>query len=122
MARALPHFYDVTARAADVHVRSLRAAVLLDARIIVSRPSLTSQEEHSVWNSLFKGRMMRPENATTGQQYKQTYAPGDRASLRGEIVNGNVFSVSTWQHPRLASRSPQGRSVCAVAFAVDQIP
>jgi len=52
---------------------------------------------------------MRPENATTGQQYKQTYAPENRLGLRGEIVNSNVFSVSTWQHPRFASWSPQGR-------------
>lgn len=43
--------------------------------------------------------------------HKQTYAPEDRLGFRGEIVNSNVFSVSTWQHSRFASRCPQGRSV-----------
>lgn len=46
--------------------------------------------------------MMRPENATTDQQYKQTYAPGyPEWVLRGETVNSNVFSVSTWQQPSI---------------------
>lgn len=97
--------------AADTRVPSLRAAVLPDARIILSRQSLTSREEHSVYGThCLRGRMMRPENATTGQQYKQTYALEDRLGLRGEIVNSNVFSVSTWQHPRFASWGPQGHS------------
>lgn len=98
----------------DVHVPSLRAAALHDARIILSRSVVNfPRGTLGIWNSLFKGRMMRPENATAGQQYKRTYAPGarGRAGLRGEIVNSNVFSVSTWQHPRFASRRPS-RAQC----------
>ena len=87
-----------------------RATALPDARIILSRQSLTSRENSVYGTHCLRGRMMRPENATTGQQYKQTYAPEDRLGLRGEIANSNVFSVSTWQHPRFASRGPQGRS------------
>ena len=74
--QALSHFHDIMSHDQYISVY-FRVIVLLDARIILSRQSLTSRENLVYGTHCLRGRMMRPENATTGQQYKQTYAPED---------------------------------------------
>lgn len=55
-------------------------------------------------------------NATTSQQYTQTYAHGVGLGLRGEIVSGNAFTVRSRQHTPLKPPPPPNTA----AFAVDR--
>ena len=68
---------------------------------------------------------MGPGNATTGQQYTETYARCG-GCFGGWIVNSNASSGShSWQRAATCKPpacSPQGRSVPSAALAVDRAP